>query len=307
MPATRTLCRSRRAFTTVELVLALVLGGLVAAAVANVLRRQQRFFTSAAVVVEQRVSLRDATGILPGELRALAPVAGDVGAFSDSAVDIRATIGAAIACDTVAGGGAIDLAPVRPVGVPPLTSFTMMPQAGDVALVYDAGSPRDASDDVWLSLDVTDVTSLTTACAASPLLTLADAKAPRMQLRFAASARVAPSVRPGAYVRVLRRVRYRFYRASTGDWYLGYSEWDGTAFSVVQPVSGPFASYSRRGGSGLTLRYVDAQGAPLTLQADASRIARIDIVVRGAVRESLAGRSVALSDSQAVSVAVRNR
>jgi hypothetical protein len=286
---------------------ALVLGGLVAAAVANVLRRQQRFFTSAAVLVEQRVSLRDATGILPGELRALAPVAADVMAFSDSALDIRATIGAAIACDTVAGGGAIDLAPVRPVGEPPLASFTMTPQAGDVALVYDARSPRDETDDVWLSLDVTDVTSRTTACAASPLLTPADAKTPRMQLRFAASVRVASSVRPGAYVRVLRRVRYRFYRASTGDWYLGYSEWDGTAFSVVQPVSGPFAPYSRRGASGLTLRYFDAQGAPLTPPDDASRIARIDIAVRGAVRESLAGPSVALSDSQAVSVAVRNR
>ncbi len=296
----------RRAFTTVELVVALVLGGVIATAIAGVLRRQQRFFTAASTLVEQRVSLRDATGILPGELRALAPGAADVVAFSDSSLDVRATIATAIVCDTVPGGGAIDLVPARRSGEPQLTSFTTSPQSGDIALVYDERLPSDSSDDEWVSLEVADVTALTNACASSPLLVAGDAQKPRTQLRFAAGS-LSPSVRPGAYVRVLRRVRYRFYRASAGDWYLGYSEWDGTAFSVVQPVSGPFAPYSRRAASGLTLRYFDAQGAPLTAQTDASRIARIDIIVRGAVRESLAAPSLALSDSQAVTVAIRNR
>jgi len=176
--------RRRAAFTTIELVVALTLGGLVAAAVASVLRRQQRFLTTASVLVEQRVSLRDATGILPGELRSLAPGA-DVLAFSDSSIDFRATIAAAIACDTVAGGAAIDLAPVRRTGAPQLASFTVSPQPGDVALVYDERQPADSTDDAWISLDVTDVTSAPTACAASPLLTAADAGVPRARLRFA--------------------------------------------------------------------------------------------------------------------------
>ena len=92
-------------FTTVELMVALVLAGIVTAAISAVLRRQQRFYTNAASLVEQRVALRDITGILPGELRALSPAGGDVLAFSDSALDLRATIGTAIACDTVAFGG----------------------------------------------------------------------------------------------------------------------------------------------------------------------------------------------------------
>jgi len=94
-------------FTTVELMVALVLGGIVMAAIGTVLRRQQRFYANAAALVEQRVSLRDVTGILPGELRALSPAGGDVLAFSDSAVELRATIGTAIACDTVPGGGGL--------------------------------------------------------------------------------------------------------------------------------------------------------------------------------------------------------
>jgi hypothetical protein len=75
----------------------------------------------------------------------------------------------------------------------------------------------------------------------------------------------------------------------------------------VQPVSGPFAPYSRSRASGLTLRYFSAAGAPLTALSDAPRIARVEVSVHGAARESLAGTRVPLTDSQTVSAAVRNR
>ena len=303
MPARLT----RRGFTAVELLVALAIGGLVTAAIVGVLRRQQRFFTNASGLVEQRVSLRDATGILPGELRALAPSSGDVLAFSDSALEIRATIGAAIVCDTIAGGGAIALAPARALSGTPVSAFATMPQAGDIALVYDARSPDAASDDQWTGLEVADVSSGTTVCAASPFVDRADPAAPRLILRFASTSRVPATASPGAFVRVLRRVRYRFYRAGTGEWFLGYSEWDGAAYSVVQPVSGPFAPYSRRGASGLTLRYRDSLGAELAVGDDPARIARVDVIVRSITRESLAGATARLIDSQAINVRVRNR
>ena len=117
----------RRGFTLVELMMVLVIGACVAAAVGQVLRRQQRFYANAATLVGQRVHLRDATGILPGELRALAPGAGDVLAFSDSSLDIRATIGTAIACDTLPGGTGIDLAPPRVASGTVLAAFTTAP------------------------------------------------------------------------------------------------------------------------------------------------------------------------------------
>ena len=90
--------------------------------------------------------------------------------------------------------------------------------------------------------------------------------------------------------------------------YLGYSEWDGTGFTVVQPVSGPFAAYSRRAGaSGLQLRYLDDAGAVITAGADAGRIARIAIVARAELEAGLSGNAPEYMDSLGVTVRVRNR
>ena len=299
---------TRRAFTTVELMVVLTIGGVIAGAILAVLRRQQRFFTNTAVLVEQRASLRDATGILPGELRALAPRAGDVITFSDSSLDMRATIGVAIVCDTLVGASAIALAPARAGVVAPLASFATMPQAGDIADVYDMWPSNRASADAWASLEISGVSSSTSVCATSPFVDEATASTPRVELRYVGAARTPDPLVPGAFVRILRRVKYRFYRASTGDWYLGYSEWDATAFGVVQPVSGPFAAYSRRGPSGLTLRYFADGGAELFSGDDASRIARVEVVARGIPRDGLVGRGGApATDSQSISVRLRNR
>ena len=296
---------SRAAFTLVELMIALVMGGIIAAGVVGVLRRQQRFYTAAASLVEQRIALRDATGILPGELRALSPASGDVLAFSDSSLEIRATIGTAIACDTVPGGVGLALA-ASAVREPRLTSFTTSPQAGDVALVYDFGPSGRASDDAWISREVADVSPAPSACLGSPFAVPPEALAQPVLVRFTAGNRLPTSVRSGAFVRMQRRVRYRFYRASTGDWYLGYSEWAGTGFSVVQPVSGPFASYSRRGAGGLALRYFDTTGTELLDASDAMRIARVSVVARAGTRAALSGVRSAVTDSQAVGIRVRN-
>jgi len=296
---------NRRGFTTVELMVALVLLGVISGGIATLLRRQRRFFTNAASLVEQRISLRDATGILPGELRALSPAGGDVIAFSDSALEIHATIGAAILCDTLPTGDALALAPARESGAV-ISSFTTAPQAGDVAVVYDGGTPGPR-DDRWIPLGIASTASSTAVCATSPFVSAADASLPRTVLRLASGTRVAPTVLPGAFVRVLRRVRYRFYRSGAGEWYLGYAEWDGSAYGVVQPVSGPFAPYSRRGASGVWLRYFDRDGAELFAASDAPRIARIDVAVRGVQRGDLAGRGLALTDSQSIGVGVRNQ
>jgi Tfp pilus assembly protein PilW len=297
---------SRRGFTTVELVVVLLIGGVVAATIGSVLRRQQRFFTNAATLVEHRVSLRDATAILPAEIRALSPGSGDIITFSDSALEIRATIGAAIACDTVAGGDALDLAPLGTTGAAPLAAYSTSPQPGDIALVFDAGLSGDSTDGAWRVLPIVQTAPLSTVCVGSPLV--ADAAAPRLRIRFPPGTRASASIEPGAFVHILRRVRYRLYRSSTSDWYLGYSEWDATAFTVVQPVSGPFAAYARgAGASGLVLRYLDDAGAVVTAADDAARIARVEVVARAEIGAGLSATTRAYLDSLTVTVRVRNR
>jgi hypothetical protein len=296
---------ARPGFSTVELIVALVMAAVIATSLGAVLRRQQRFFTNASIVVERRVSLRDATAILQSELRGVSPAGGDVLAFSDSALEIRATIGGAIACDTLPAGVGVDLSPVRPAPAVPLTSFATSPQPGDIALVFDQGATPREGDDRWIASTIGSTASVPNPCLTSPLSGAADASLNHLRLWFSGTT-LPPTIGPGAFVRVLRRVRYRLYRASTGEWYLGYSEWDGTVFGVVQPVSGPFASYSRRAGaSGLALRYFDDAGTTVTLAADAVRIARVEVVARSLAGSGLSDAPV--TDSQAVTVRPRNR
>jgi hypothetical protein len=299
---------NRRGFSTAELLVAVVFGGVIAASVVTVLRKQQRFFAGAATLVERRVSLRDATAILQSELRALSPAGGDVLAYSDSALEIRTTIGAAIACDTLIDGTGIDLAPARVAPAVTLAGFSTTPQAADIALVLDPGVTPGPVGEAWVGLEIASATTVANACLTSPLVdAVRDATTSRLRLRFN-GVRVPAGVRPGAFVRVLRRARYRLYRASTGEWYLGYAEWDGTAFGVVQPVSGPFASYSRQAGvSGIALRYFDEAGAELTPPTDAVRIARVEVVARAPAGVGLSQVPQAIVDSQAVTIRVRNR
>jgi hypothetical protein len=109
-------------------------------------------------------------------------------------------------------------------------------------------------------------------------------------------------------VHVVRRVRYRLYRGATGDWYLGYSEWDGAGYGVVQPATGPFAAYSRRAtATGVLLRYFDASGAELSAPAEASRIVRVEVSARAAGAGGMSDVSAGVGDAQAVTVRLRNR
>src|SRR4029078_12959231 len=101
------------------------------------------------------------------ELHALSPGAGDVLAFYDAALELRATIGTAIACDTVPGGGGLALAAASARRAS-LSSFTTAPQAGDIALVYDGGAPDRADDDSWISLNVGAVAPSPAVCVGSP-------------------------------------------------------------------------------------------------------------------------------------------
>jgi hypothetical protein len=298
---------SRAGTTAVELIVVIVVAGVLSAAMGTLLRRQQRFYARAASIVEHRASLRDATAILPAELRALSPDGGDVLAFSDSSLEIRATIGAGIVCAISADRSAIDIAPARPSQPGTLSAFSMTPQRGDIALLYDPGVPDEPADDRWTAHAVDGVAAVADACETSPLVPTELASLPKLRLRFVTGTVLSPTT-TGTFVQALRRVRYRLYRSSAPDWYLGYSEWDGAAYSVSQPVSGPFAAYSRRSAStGLSLRYFDAGGIELFSVSDVSRITRVEVVARAVTAGGLSTDTEPLRDAQDVAVRLRNR
>lgn len=304
-----------RGFTLIELLLATALAGAVAALIGSTLVRQQRFHISAAEMLEVRGHLRDAAGVLAADIRGAAVSHHGLPVMTDSAIEMFTTIATSVACDAPAGTS---------IGMPPktlasgntLTSILLQPDSGDLAIIY--GIPGGEADSGrWETVPVSTFSSrsLAAACPASTgFASVSDEAAGATG--FTATFASAPStaVRKGAPVHFLRRARWSLYRSSDNRWYLGYRRCNAVGppvCSAIQPVSGPYRSYSESGAaSGLSFRYYDASGTEVRDGASSTAVARVDIVLRGET-----GRAVALAgdaraayrDSVVVTVSPRNR
>jgi Tfp pilus assembly protein PilW len=284
--------------TLVELLVGMVLAALISAAVVKLLTSQQRFYVKASQTLDGRSQVRQALSLLPPELAAVTPSAGELLAVLDTAVDFRSTIGAAVAC-TIAPSGSgrtLELAPLRTDSVA-LSGFTAAPQIGDnLAILND-------STGTFVDVGVTAVDSATTYCAAGPF-----SKAPAGTMRYrltVAEALNAFRHPNGSAIRVTRRVRYSLYKSATDNkWYLGrkVQQAGSTALGGMQMVAGPYAPPVANTGGGLMFRYYQASGAVTTTPV---LVARIDIAVRGDSARISSGNKPTETDS--VSVSLRNR
>ena len=280
-PATRVARGARRGVTLAELLVAAAVGGLVstAAVVSAVrVRRAAAVGNARALAAAQ---LAQAAGVLAHELRGAAPSAGpDDGAdlieATDSAVDVRATLGASVACAvTPAGvGSAVDLAPAA-AG---LAWWHAAPRAGDVALVHDPGVLPGAADDAWRERAVVSADASAEVCVAGPFASAAPPAAPRWRLALAGPALPA-TVAAGAPVRVVRRRRYVLYRGGDGLWAFGVREWDGAALQAVQPIAGPFEPPAR---GGMRAEVRDSSGA--VVAAGGPGVTSVDVRLAAARR-----------------------
>jgi hypothetical protein len=114
-------------------------------------------------------------------------------------------------------------------------------------------------------------------------------------------------------VRFIRRGRYSLYRASDGDWYLGYRRCNALGSSVcgaIQPLSGPYRRYSSDpAATGLLFEYFDANGNRLGAGSSPLELARVDVTARAESRHHLIveGRQSTPGDSATMSIAIRNR
>src|SRR5689334_4137565 len=90
--------RTRPGFTLAETMLVLALGAIVlglVSTIGNNLRRQLAMQATRLSVAEQ---LGAGAQLLPLDLRAVSPAAGDIVEARDTALQVRATIGSAIVC-----------------------------------------------------------------------------------------------------------------------------------------------------------------------------------------------------------------
>jgi len=300
---------TRNGFTLVELAVVLAILGVVGGAMGTLLLRQQRFYRGASELLYAREGVRDAIEVLASDLRGIS-VADTVRLLADSAIEAFAPIGGSVVCQGM-GGAQIGLPAAFPSDNT-LTAFLTQPDPGDLALVYRDGL---ATETHWERHRIAGFVSrsLASTCpAASGFSGDAHVAAGRQGFLVSLEIPLSSAVRRGAPVRFIRRGRYSLYRASDGDWYLGYRRCNAlgpSACGSVQPLSGPYRSFSNdRSKAGLLFEYFDARGGRLDAGSP-SELARIDITARAESQQhlSIEGRSYTPSDSATLSIAIRNR
>lgn len=305
---TRTPRTPRAGFTLIELLVTMVLLSVVMGSMMMVLTRQQRFYAGIGGVVQTRGQVRQALGLLPGELRALSPSQGDIYAMTDSSIEFRAITGSSILC-WKSSSTTLILPPLSLARGNTLTTWLIKPVAGDSILILNDSTSTSLADDGWQARRLTAVDSVTGFLGCSSFTkytTTADGTKQSFKLTLGSS--ISSNVKTGAPIRFFRKVHYSFYKTPSGQWFLGFYDCLPTRTpncSAILPVSGPYRPYASAasGTSGLTFAYYDSTGAPTTVR---TAVARIDLVVRGESKRPIWGSQL-FNDSLALSIGVRNR
>lgn len=294
--------RSRRGFTLVELLVALVLLGLVSAATYRILVNNQRLYMAQTQRIDLSQNIRAAATILPAEFREIDASDGDIIAMSATSITVRAMRWLSFVCQAPVLGGASwnGLSMIIRGGAPGQMGFfgARGVQNSDSLLVYWDGDQTTRTDDYWPIGGV--VAANAAVCPGVPanqpgqLVTLNMFSAP---VAFATANKVG-AITVGAPVRGWERATYSLWQSPTdGLWYIGFQP----PGQATQPLVGPLLA------NGLTLQYYDVNG---NVTAVRTSVARIDITVRArtaaAVRRGGQAAAQIAVDSVVTSVALRN-
>src|SRR4051812_15878619 len=217
--------RGRRGFTMVELLVALVLLGLVSAALYRVLVNNQRLYFAQTQRIDLSQNIRAAINILPAELRELDAADGDIIAMSADSIQIRAMRWLSFVCKppVLAGVNAGIQMTIRggTVGQPMYYGARDINDA-DGLVVYVDGDPTTRTDDYWVLSTMTGKAAST--CNAAGPVTAAQQPATLVTFtgNFIAGTNVPGAIPTGAPVRGYETVTYKLYRPA-GDslWYIG--------------------------------------------------------------------------------------
>ncbi|MGH7672328.1 MAG: prepilin-type N-terminal cleavage/methylation domain-containing protein [Gemmatimonadales bacterium] len=285
---------TRRGFTLVELLVALVLFGVVSTAIYRVLVNNQRIYQAQTQRIDLQQNIRAAVSILPAELRELDAADGDLIAMSPTAITVRAPRQLGIICGAPVIGPLVgNVAPVTMLIRTPLYGSRNLNPATDQLLVYYEGNQGATNDDGWL------IGSITQDLAAG---NCADGfNSPAWQyvasLRFGVNqVAITGNIPNGAPVRGFEPVTYSVYQAADGRWYLGYQAGGGT----TQPLIGPV-----RDANGVLFEYFTSTGAATTVPVQVAQI-RITLWGQTAQLVHKAGARDYVTDSIVTTVALRN-
>ncbi len=284
---------TRRGFTLIELMIALVLLGIVSMGIYRVLVSNQRIYRAQTQRIDLQQNIRAAATILPAEFRELDAFDGDIKAMASDSIKIRAMRQLAIMCSPPVLGGVLTGRQITVRDSPFFGSRNFNP-ATDSLLLYYEGDEASRNDDSWWLARLTAVG--TAPCPAGAgggngrLLTADMANAIPPQVNAAGN------IQTGSPLRGFEIVTYRLYQAADGLWYVGLRNAGG-----LQPVVGPLS-----GSGGLTFTYYDGTG---TVTAVPTSVAEIEIRVRARTAQTLqmpSGGQVTPVDSIVTRVSLRN-
>jgi len=290
--------RGHRGFTMIEVLVALVLLGIVSAALYRVLANNQRLYMAQTQRIDLSQNIRAASTILPAEFRELDAFEGDITAMSATSISLRAMRWLGFACNTPPLGGALGAVSIiirgGAPGQPLFFGSRGIDNSKDQLLIYYDGDKNSRLDDFWATGTITAAPNGQNCDDGT------NGQRLLVNLNLLGLGPNLPGGIPlGAPVRGWEPVTYALYRAA-GDtsWYVGFQP----AGQAMQPLIGPVLA-----GNGLQFQYYDANGAVTAIRA---QVARIDVTVRarttGAVRAGGQAAAATMVDSVVTSVALRN-
>ncbi len=266
VPVTR-----RTGSALIELLVAMPLALLLAALAVQLFVVQLRITHESSARISNHAMLEHATAMIAADVQGAA--ATDVESWTDTSLIVRAPLLHATVCGTPAPR-VVDVLDADPTH--PLRSITFgTVQAGDVAALTLgdtslAGMSVLARDTLERRFVITDVSSSGAACATSPLR-LHGGGTP-LRITLATAPQEPPEL--GSPLTVARRTEWRSYRASDGAFYLGRHDWNGTAWTTIQPALGPLLPNAQHG---FRVRVLHQDGTPLSSMSSNARFLELHV------------------------------
>jgi prepilin-type N-terminal cleavage/methylation domain-containing protein len=290
----------RRGYSIIELLIALVLLGMVSAAIYKVLVNNQRLYLAQTQTIDLNQNMRAAVTILPAEFRELDSPDGDIQVMSATSIRIRAMRQLAFVCLTPPLGGGIGQLTLT-IRKEPMYGTRQTFNANDSLLIYWEGNALTRADDQWLTGQIKTVVP-GAVCNQDTLGVANQGYTLTLQPQWInnPALNVNNAITRGAPVRGFDNVTYSVYQSATDqNWYLGQT--NNSQGGGIQPIIGPLI-----GANGVTFSYYDSVG---TVTADSSKVAQIQIILRARtvspVRDA-SGVQAFKVDSIVTRVALRN-
>jgi prepilin-type N-terminal cleavage/methylation domain-containing protein len=283
---------ARRGFTLIELMIALVLLGIVSAAVYKILVNSQRVYLAQTQTIDLQGNIRAAAAILPAEFRELDAADGDIKAMTATSLRIRAMRQLAFVCSDPALGGGIGQI-VLTVRATPIYGTRQTFKQGDSILVFWEGNPTTRTDDQWLPAQLQKAPDAG-FCADSNVATH-PAFLLTLQPQWINDPNVnrAGAITRGAPVRGFDKIAYELYQSPTdNNWYLGQR--NPAQGGTIQPMIGPLI-----GPNGVTFSYYDSVGV---VTADSSKVSQIGFVLRARTASPIRSAGTGVQDYKVDSV-----